>query len=177
MCEGRWYGKPTRGRLLFLGRGQSHIEKLSLATYHNYSLFQVSVVSPKLPLYSLRPFSIVYYCDGFSLLQKTMLTRCSLVTTAVNSARTIVCCVQHTNMDKHSSCSCKNHAYKETNFEIHRELHNNKRLYSSFTMGNETVLPKQAQVVICGAGTVANSVAYHLVQNGWNDILVLEQKT
>ena len=106
-----------------------------------------------------------------------MLTRCSLVTTAVNSARTIVYCVQHTNMDKHSSYSCKNHAYKETNFEIHRELDNNKKLYSSFTMGNETVLPKQAQVVICGAGTVANSVAYHLVQNGWNDILVLEQKT
>jgi shikimate 5-dehydrogenase len=43
-------------------------------------------------------------------------------------------------------------------------------------MGNETVLPRQTQVVICGAGTVANSVAYHLVQNGWNDILVLEQK-
>jgi len=105
-----------------------------------------------------------------------MLTRCSLITPAVNSARTIACCIQHKNMDK-QSCSCKNHTYKETNFEIHRELRNNKRLYSSFTMGNETVLPKQAQVVICGAGTVANSVAYHLVQNGWNDILVLEQKT
>lgn len=33
----------------------------------------------------------------------------------------------------------------------------------------------QAQVVIAGAGVVANSVAYHLVLNGWNDILVLEQ--
>jgi tRNA A37 threonylcarbamoyladenosine dehydratase len=79
-------------------------------------------------------------------------------------------------MDRQSSNSHKNHAYKETDSKIHRELHNNKRLYSNFTMGNETVLPKQAQVVICGAGTVANSVAYHLVQNGWNDILVLEQK-
>jgi hypothetical protein len=42
-----------------LGRGQrqSHIEKLSLVTYH-YSLFQVSGVSPKLALHLLRPFSI-----------------------------------------------------------------------------------------------------------------------
>lgn len=38
-----------------------------------------------------------------------------------------------------------------------------------------TVLPTQSQIVIAGAGTVANSVAYHLVINGWNDVLVLEQ--
>ncbi|XP_053988034.1 pyruvate dehydrogenase phosphatase regulatory subunit, mitochondrial-like isoform X1 [Hylaeus volcanicus] len=38
-----------------------------------------------------------------------------------------------------------------------------------------TMLPSQSQIVIAGAGTVANSVAYHLVINGWNDILVLEQ--
>lgn len=36
-------------------------------------------------------------------------------------------------------------------------------------------LPTQAQIVIAGAGVVANSVAYHLVQNGWNDIAVVEQ--
>jgi pyruvate dehydrogenase phosphatase regulatory subunit len=35
--------------------------------------------------------------------------------------------------------------------------------------------PTQARIVIAGAGVVANSVAYHLVQNGWNDIIVLEQ--
>lgn len=35
--------------------------------------------------------------------------------------------------------------------------------------------PIQAQVVIAGAGVVANSVAYHLVQNGWRDIVVIEQ--
>ncbi|XP_015510109.2 pyruvate dehydrogenase phosphatase regulatory subunit, mitochondrial-like isoform X1 [Neodiprion pinetum] len=40
---------------------------------------------------------------------------------------------------------------------------------------SDSVLPSQVQVVIAGAGTVANSVAYHLVQNGWNDVLVLEQ--
>lgn len=38
-----------------------------------------------------------------------------------------------------------------------------------------TALPSQSQIVIAGAGTVANSVAYHLVLNGWNDVLVLEQ--
>lgn len=102
-----------------------------------------------------------------------MLARCSLVTTAVNSARTTA---WRQNMDRQSSNSYKNYAYKETDSKIHRELCNNKRQYSTFTMGTETVLPKQAQVIICGAGTVANSVAYHLVQNGWNDILVLEQK-
>lgn len=36
-------------------------------------------------------------------------------------------------------------------------------------------LPSQARVVIAGAGIVANSVAYHLLQNGWRDVLVLEQ--
>lgn len=36
-------------------------------------------------------------------------------------------------------------------------------------------LPSQAQVVIAGAGIVANSVAYHLTLQGCNDVLVLEQ--
>lgn len=35
--------------------------------------------------------------------------------------------------------------------------------------------PSQAQVVIAGAGVVGNSVAYHLVQRGWRDVLVIEQ--
>ncbi|CAL1687136.1 unnamed protein product [Lasius platythorax] len=42
---------------------------------------------------------------------------------------------------------------------------------------NSGHLPSQSQIVIAGAGTVANSVAYHLVLNGWNDVLVLEQNT
>lgn len=37
--------------------------------------------------------------------------------------------------------------------------------------------PTQAQVVIAGAGIVANSVAYHLVKNGWKDVVVLEQNS
>ncbi|KAK7062511.1 hypothetical protein SK128_002111 [Halocaridina rubra] len=36
-------------------------------------------------------------------------------------------------------------------------------------------LPLQAQVVICGAGVVGNSIAYHLTKNGWTDVLVLDQ--
>lgn len=39
----------------------------------------------------------------------------------------------------------------------------------------ESVLPTQAQVVICGTGVVANSLAYHLVENGWSDIVLIDQ--
>lgn len=40
---------------------------------------------------------------------------------------------------------------------------------------NHGILPSQARVVIAGSGAVANSVAYHLSKNGWQDILILEQ--
>jgi hypothetical protein len=96
--------------------------------------------------------------------------------TAVKSVGEIAWLLQYQNIYKQSSHGYRNHACKKNDLKIHTELNNSRRLYSNFTMGNEAVLPKQAQVVICGAGTVANSVAYHLVQNGWSDILVLEQK-
>ncbi|KAJ8968469.1 hypothetical protein NQ314_002287 [Rhamnusium bicolor] len=52
----------------------------------------------------------------------------------------------------------------------------NIRLATVSTGANYSAsLPTQAQIVIAGAGIVANSVAYHLVQNGWNDIVVVEQ--
>lgn len=38
-------------------------------------------------------------------------------------------------------------------------------------------LPTHAQVVIIGGGIVGCSVAYHLAQLGWKDVLVLERKT
>lgn len=38
-----------------------------------------------------------------------------------------------------------------------------------------SVLPTQAQVIICGTGAVANSVAYHLVENGWTDVLLIDK--
>lgn len=47
---------------------------------------------------------------------------------------------------------------------------------SSGYVKNVNILPNQAQVVIAGAGVVANSIAYHLVCNGWKDVLVLEQE-
>ena len=47
------------------------------------------------------------------------------------------------------------------------------RLYSSSA---QEVLPKEARVVICGTGIVGNSVAYHLVQSGWTDVVLLEQE-
>ncbi|XP_074645385.1 pyruvate dehydrogenase phosphatase regulatory subunit, mitochondrial-like isoform X2 [Tubulanus polymorphus] len=35
--------------------------------------------------------------------------------------------------------------------------------------------PSHAQVVICGAGVVGSSVAYHFAEKGWTDVVVLEQ--
>ena len=37
-------------------------------------------------------------------------------------------------------------------------------------------LPKQAQVVIIGGGVIGCSVAYHLTQIGWTDVVLLERK-
>jgi glycine cleavage system T protein len=37
-------------------------------------------------------------------------------------------------------------------------------------------LPKHARVVIVGGGVVGCSIAYHLTQLGWNDVVVLERK-
>ncbi|XP_069681446.1 pyruvate dehydrogenase phosphatase regulatory subunit, mitochondrial-like [Periplaneta americana] len=106
-----------------------------------------------------------------------MCPRCTVG--AFKSARETQWFLQCTTIRKQSSNVYK----RRTNDKIHSETRtklsnslNIRGLHSGFSIGNETVLPKQAQVVICGAGTVANSVAYHLVQNGWTDILVLEQK-
>ncbi|WP_143301847.1 NAD(P)/FAD-dependent oxidoreductase, partial [Candidatus Entotheonella palauensis] len=40
----------------------------------------------------------------------------------------------------------------------------------------QTTLPAQAQVVIIGGGVIGCSVAYHLTQLGWTDVLLLERK-
>jgi glutamyl-tRNA reductase len=104
-----------------------------------------------------------------------MFTTYMLLSTA-KSVRETAWLLQYQNVYKHLSKGYRSYISKKTDLKIHTELNTNRRQYSNFAIGSETVLPKQAQVVICGAGTVANSVAYHLVQNGWNDILVLEQK-
>ena len=38
-----------------------------------------------------------------------------------------------------------------------------------------TQLPARARVVIIGGGVIGTSVAYHLAQLGWTDVLLLEQ--
>ena len=38
-------------------------------------------------------------------------------------------------------------------------------------------LPQRARVVIIGGGVIGCSVAYHLAQLGWTDVLLLEQGT
>lgn len=51
----------------------------------------------------------------------------------------------------------------------------NKSCISSITSDKSSVSPTQAQVIICGAGAVANSVAYHLTENGWSDVLLIDK--
>lgn len=50
-----------------------------------------------------------------------------------------------------------------------------RKLNTSCISSNLAVLPTQAQVVICGSGAVANSVAYHLVEKGWTDVLLVDK--
>ena len=38
-----------------------------------------------------------------------------------------------------------------------------------------TDLPSHARVVICGGGITGTSIAYHLAERGWNDVVLLEQ--
>jgi len=44
------------------------------------------------------------------------------------------------------------------------------------SFAGDASLPKQARVVICGGGIVGNSVAYHLADKGWTDVVVIEQE-
>ncbi|XP_014235720.1 pyruvate dehydrogenase phosphatase regulatory subunit, mitochondrial-like [Trichogramma pretiosum] len=59
---------------------------------------------------------------------------------------------------------------------LHSGLRSNNFTFNYDTNDDSTViLPSQAQIIIAGAGTVANSVAYHLVLKGWKDVLILDQ--
>ncbi|XP_055956518.1 pyruvate dehydrogenase phosphatase regulatory subunit, mitochondrial [Patella vulgata] len=49
-----------------------------------------------------------------------------------------------------------------------------RRTYSS--LEREAIsLPTEARVVICGGGVLGTSVAYHLAERGWTDVVLLEQ--
>ncbi len=39
----------------------------------------------------------------------------------------------------------------------------------------ESKLPSQASVVVAGAGLIGNSVAYHLVERGWKDVVIIDK--
>ena len=38
-----------------------------------------------------------------------------------------------------------------------------------------SVVPKHARVVVVGGGIIGTSVAYHLAEMGWTDIVLLER--
>lgn len=50
-----------------------------------------------------------------------------------------------------------------------------RNLSSGADPQQQTPLPSQARVVICGGGIVGTSVAYHLAKLGWTEIVLLEQ--
>lgn len=64
------------------------------------------------------------------------------------------------------------HFLKTLNLKRSAEL---RRYLSSGLPITNATLPSHARVVICGAGVIGNSIAYHVVQNGWQDTVVLEQ--
>src|SRR5690349_3849405 len=46
--------------------------------------------------------------------------------------------------------------------------------FTKLTMGSNS-LPAETKVVIVGGGVIGTSVAYHLTQLGWRDVVLLEQ--
>src|SRR5579884_2857553 len=47
--------------------------------------------------------------------------------------------------------------------------------YLNFGISGEVSMHEQARVVITGSGIAGSSIAYHLTELGWRDIVVLEQ--
>lgn len=56
---------------------------------------------------------------------------------------------------------------------FHRSSVNNNE--ASKSLKTVVDLPKHARVVICGGGVTGSSIAYHLAERGWNDVVLLEQ--
>ncbi|KAK6174464.1 hypothetical protein SNE40_017735 [Patella caerulea] len=81
----------------------------------------------------------------------------------------------------HKKCVCPGLGSRRRFEEI---LFNGRGLSASRRYSTGTVtslereaipLPKEARVVICGGGILGSSVAYHLTERGWTDIVLLEQ--
>lgn len=67
---------------------------------------------------------------------------------------------------------------------LHKHWTNNtfgrilKRSCTTVQSANEAKpydLPPHARVVICGGGVTGTSIAYHLAERGWSDVVLLEQ--
>ena len=59
---------------------------------------------------------------------------------------------------------------------VHNNNEDNKRYFIIRSKNMSNKLPTHAQVVIIGGGIVGCSTAYHLVEQGWKDVVLLERK-
>ncbi|XP_023222098.1 pyruvate dehydrogenase phosphatase regulatory subunit, mitochondrial-like [Centruroides sculpturatus] len=76
---------------------------------------------------------------------------------------------------------------KFSNLPENSFLSTHKRYYTNWDSdeneANETInrnlwrnaIPKYAQIVICGASSVGNAIAYNLLKKGWTDVVVMEK--
>ncbi|XP_067120336.1 pyruvate dehydrogenase phosphatase regulatory subunit, mitochondrial-like [Centruroides vittatus] len=76
---------------------------------------------------------------------------------------------------------------KFSNLPENSFLSTHKRYYTNWdndeNEANETInrnlwrnaIPKYAQIVICGASSVGNAIAYNLLKKGWTDVVVMEK--
>ena len=61
-----------------------------------------------------------------------------------------------------------NRTYTTVDPDVHTEA-------KSTTSTGQVDLPTHARVVICGGGVIGTSIAYHLAERGWTDVVLLEQ--
>lgn len=54
-------------------------------------------------------------------------------------------------------------------------FHNPSRCLLFKNLNLSSVPPSKAKVVVCGGGIIGSSVAYHLVEQGIMDVLLIEQ--
>ncbi|XP_013391455.1 dimethylglycine dehydrogenase, mitochondrial-like [Lingula anatina] len=68
------------------------------------------------------------------------------------------------------------HRFLFTRTGVSSAWNHDGRVRQASTSAESSVgLPDQARVVICGGGVIGTSVAYHLAELGWSDVVLLEQ--